>query len=95
MESIEAAAIGEELGTLFFEHLPDRPVRPFRMGMRFGPGDAFCPSAMRFSSSIALPTRKRGVKKQRSRTRPTWFSTWPFSPADDAGVQATGSIRWC
>src|ERR1700735_1817178 len=26
--------------------------------------------------------------------RPTWFSTWPFSQPD-AGVQATGSTRWC
>ena len=41
MESIEAATIGNELGTLFLEDLPDRPVRPFRMGMRLGPGDAF------------------------------------------------------
>src|SRR6516164_10105212 len=41
MESIETAAIGNELGTLFLEDLPDRPVRPFRMGMRLGPGDAF------------------------------------------------------
>src|SRR5271165_4718843 len=41
MESVEAAAIGNELGTLFLEDLPDRPVRPFRMGMRLGPGDAF------------------------------------------------------
>src|SRR6185437_14196852 len=35
--------------------------------------------------------RNRGVKK-RSRTSPTWFSTWPFSQPD-AGVQATGSTR--
>ena len=41
MESVEAAAIGNELGTLFLEDLPDRPVGPFRMGMRLGPGDAF------------------------------------------------------
>ena len=30
MESIEAATIGNKLGTLFLEDLPDRPVRPFR-----------------------------------------------------------------
>jgi hypothetical protein len=30
--------------------------------------------------------------KNRSRTRPTWFSTWPFSQPE-AGVQATGSTR--
>ena len=36
-------------------------------------------------------SRSLGVKK-RSRTRPTWFSTCPFSQPD-AGVQATGSTR--
>ena len=41
MESVEAAAIGNELGPLFLEDLPDRPVGPFGMGMRLGPGDAF------------------------------------------------------
>ena len=41
MESVEAAAIGNELRTLFLEDLPDRPVRLFGMGMRLGPGDAF------------------------------------------------------
>src|SRR5208282_6184653 len=41
MESVEAAAIGNELGTLFLEDLPDRSVGPFSMGMRLGPGDAF------------------------------------------------------
>jgi hypothetical protein len=32
--------------------------------------------------------------KNRSRTIPTWFSTWPFSQPD-AGVQAIGSTRKC
>src|SRR3984885_8187763 len=45
-----------------------------------------------FKSSYVL-NRSLGVKK-RSRTRPTWFSTWPFSQPT-AGVQATGSTRWC
>jgi hypothetical protein len=36
-------------------------------------------------------SRREGLKK-RSRTRPTWFSTWPFSQPH-AGVQATGSTR--
>src|SRR5260370_26226699 len=40
MESVEAAAIGNEFGTLFLEGLPDRPVRLFGMGIRLGPGDA-------------------------------------------------------
>jgi len=38
-------------------------------------------------------TDQNGVAlKKRSRTRPTWFSTCPFSQPD-AGVQATGSTR--
>ena len=41
MEPVEAAPIGNELGTLFLEHLPDRSVGLFGMGMRLGPGDAF------------------------------------------------------
>src|SRR6202142_2638600 len=45
-------------------------------------------SSHAFNSSRVL-NRSRGVKK-RSRTSPTWFSTWPFSQPD-AGVQATGS----
>lgn len=42
-----------------------------------------------FTSSVLK--RSRGVKN-RSRTSPTWFSTWPFSQPD-AGVQPTGSTR--
>jgi hypothetical protein len=41
MEPVEAAAIGNELGTLFLEDLPDHSVGLFGMGMRLGPGDAF------------------------------------------------------
>src|SRR5260370_19136921 len=41
MESVEAAAIGNELGTLLLEDLPDRLLWPLRMRMRLGPGDAF------------------------------------------------------
>ena len=41
VEPVEAAAIGNELRPLFLEDLPDRPVGPFGMGMRLGPGDAF------------------------------------------------------
>src|SRR6201987_1711424 len=37
VEPVEAAAIGNELGPLFLEHLPDRPFRKFRMGMRLSP----------------------------------------------------------
>ncbi len=47
-------------------------------------------SSQAFSSSYLLK-RSHGVKK-RSRTRPTWFSTCPFSQPD-AGVQATGWTR--
>ena len=41
MESIEAAAIGNELRALVLEHLPDRSPALFGMGMRLGPGEAF------------------------------------------------------
>src|ERR1700735_5607360 len=41
MEPVEAAAIGNELGPLLLEHLPDRLAGPLGMGMRLGPGDAF------------------------------------------------------
>ena len=41
MESVEATPIGNELGTLFLEDLPDRSIGLFGMGMRLGPGDAF------------------------------------------------------
>ena len=38
------------------------------------------------------PRQSTVGEKKRSRTRPTWFSTCPFSQPD-AGVQATGSTR--
>src|ERR1700751_3043173 len=41
VEPVEAAAIGNELRPLFLEHLPDRPFRKFRMGMRLSSGKAF------------------------------------------------------
>ena len=41
MEPVEAAAIGNELGPLLLEHLPDRLVGPLGMAVRLGPGDAF------------------------------------------------------
>ena len=39
----------------------------------------------------AAENRGRGTKNRR-RTTPTWFSTWPFSQPE-AGVQATGCTR--
>jgi hypothetical protein len=88
MEAVEAARIGNELRPLGFEGLPDRLLR-FGMAMRLGIGDAFVEQPG--VQLVIVLTRSRGVKK-RSRTRPTWFSTWPFSQPD-AGVQATGSTR--
>ena len=41
MEPVEAAAMGNELGPLLLEHLPDRLVGPLGMAVRLGPGDAF------------------------------------------------------
>jgi hypothetical protein len=41
VEAIEPAGIGDELGALGFEHLPDRLFGQLRMAMRLGVGDAF------------------------------------------------------
>ena len=41
METVEAAAIGNELRPFLLEHLPDRPLGPLRMGARFRPGQTF------------------------------------------------------
>jgi hypothetical protein len=41
MESIEAAAIGNELRPLLLEDFPDRPIGPLRMGVGPRPGQAF------------------------------------------------------
>ncbi len=41
MESVEAAAIGNELRPLVLEHLPDCSLALFGMGVRLGPDDAF------------------------------------------------------
>jgi hypothetical protein len=89
METVEATGIGDEPWSLSFEDFPDGSVRELRMSVRFGVSNAFIDSQA-FSSSSVLK-RSRGVKN-RSRTSPTWFSTWPFSQPD-AGVQATGSTR--
>ena len=48
-------------------------------------------SSPAFSSS-RLRTRSRGVKN-RSRTRPTWFSTWPCA-RPDAGCRAVPWAPW-
>ena len=41
METIEAAAIRDEVWPLFLEYLPHGLIRPFRMGMQLGVSDAF------------------------------------------------------
>ena len=101
MEPVEWAADWYQLGALRLEGLPDRAVDQLGMLVRLGVSDARS-SSQAFSSSpgsalraargqAPLAARSRGVKK-RSRTNPTWFSTWPFSQPE-AGVQATGSTR--
>src|SRR6202451_3409507 len=57
-----------------------------------GGGGTHPPPSPAFSSA-RLFTRGLG-RNSRSRRLPTWFSTCPFSHPE-AGVQATGSIRWC
>jgi hypothetical protein len=89
VETVEAAAIGNELRPLLFEDRPDRLFGPLGVGVRCRPGEALVEKpGVQF---VELLNRSRGVKK-RSRTRPTWFSTCPFSQPE-AGVQATGSTR--
>src|SRR5271165_4080556 len=41
MEAVEAAAIRDQLRPFLFEDLPDRPLGPLRMGVRFRPGQTF------------------------------------------------------
>src|SRR5579863_2006753 len=41
MESVEPAGIGNELGPLSFEHLPDRLLGQLWMAMGLGVGDTF------------------------------------------------------
>src|SRR5271157_4156263 len=41
MEASEAAAIWDQLRPFLFEDLPDRPLGPLRMGVRFRPGQTF------------------------------------------------------
>ena len=41
MEAVETAGIGNELGSLDFEHFPDRLVGQLRMTMSLGVADAF------------------------------------------------------
>jgi hypothetical protein len=41
VESIEAAAIGNELRALVLEHVPDRSPALFGMGVRLGPSETF------------------------------------------------------
>jgi hypothetical protein len=41
VESVEAAAIGDEVRPLLFEDLPDGAIGPLGMGMRLGVVDAF------------------------------------------------------
>ena len=89
MDSIEATTVGDKLRPLLLEHLPHRLLGPFRMGMRLGVGDAFVDQpGVQFVVALDPQARREGAL----RTRPTWFSTWPFFQPD-AGVQATGSTR--
>ena len=41
MEAVEAAAIRDQLRPFLFEDLPDRPLGPLRVGVRFRPGQTF------------------------------------------------------
>ena len=89
MESIKAAAIRNEFRPLRLEDVPDRPLGPLGMGVRFRPGQTFIeePGVQLVIALEPQPRREEAFPHEADR-----FSTWPFShPA--AGVQATGSTR--
>jgi hypothetical protein len=89
MKAVEPSGIGHQTGPLGLEHRPDCLVAQLGMAVGAGIGDALVQQPR--VQLVVLLTRKRG-EKNRCRTSPTWFSTWPFSHPD-AGVQATGSTR--
>jgi len=89
MESIAPTAMSDELRPLLLEHLPAGPLETFGVCVRLGPGDDLV-GEPGVQLVVGLDFNL-GVKNC-SRTRPTWFSTWPFSQPD-AGVHATGSTR--
>ena len=89
MEAIEPTRIGHELGSLGLEDLPDCPIGELRMPMRLGVSNAFIEQP---GVQLVERLESQPLVKNRSRTSPTWFSTWPFSQPN-AGVQATGSTR--
>ena len=95
MEAIETAAMTEmELQPLRLEDLPDRLIRGARDGRALSSRWQTLVEELCVEFVVALESAAAAWKK-RSRTRPTWFSTsGPFSHPD-AGVQATGSTRWC
>src|ERR1700752_721553 len=84
VEAVEADAIRNELRALVLERLPDRLPALLGVSVRLGPDDTLVDEP-----GVQLPVALDPQRwcEERSRTRPTWFSTWPFSqPA--AGVQA-------
>src|SRR6516225_2504944 len=74
MEAVEPAGIGNELGAFGFKHLPDRLIGQFRMAMCLGVGDTFIEQPGVQLVQVFEPQPRR--EEARSRTRPTWFSTW-------------------
>ena len=89
VESIEAAAIGDELRALALEHVPDRSPALFGMGVRLGPSEAFVdePGVQVVIALEPKPRREEALADQ-----PDLVLDLAFLPPA-AGVQATGSTR--
>ena len=89
MESIEAAAIGNEFGPLPLERLPHCLVGTFGMGVRLGEGDALVeqPPIQLVVALEPEPRCEEALAHEADLVLDLAFSQ------PDAGVQATGSTR--
>ena len=89
VESVEAAAIGNELRPLGLEHFPDRLIALLGMGVRPGPHEAFVdqPGVVVVVGLEPQPRRKEAFAHEADLVLDLTF----YQPA--AGVQATGSTR--
>ena len=92
MEAVKAAAIADQLGPFLFEDLPDRPLGPLRMGVRFRPGQTFIeePSVQLVIAPEPQPRREEAFPHEAD-----LVLDLPLLPSRPAGVQATGSTRRC
>ncbi len=103
VEIVEPAAIGDEPRPHLLEGLPDRPIRPFGMGIGFCPGQRPVeqPGVEFVATSEPHTGREEPLPNQPDLAldlplleSPTQTSLRSLRKLD-CGVQATGSTRWC